>query len=70
MLLSLSFNYFAPTILLINAALLSPQRNLKDMVRMGLSAKQEKDDKFQLIKREVSEMIKMRVASPMYKVLS
>ncbi|CAL1412534.1 unnamed protein product [Linum trigynum] len=37
------------------------KRNLKIMVNSGLSAKQEKDDKFQVIKKEVAEMIKTRV---------
>lgn len=36
------------------------QRNLKVMISMGLSAKQEKDDRFQHIKKEVVEMIKLR----------
>lgn len=40
------------------------KRNLKVMINMGLSAKQEKDDRFQQIKKEVIEMIKMRVPSP------
>ncbi|XP_042476922.1 ubinuclein-1 isoform X2 [Macadamia integrifolia] len=39
------------------------KRNLKEMVELGLSAKQEKDDRFQQIKKEVIEMIKMRVPS-------
>ncbi|KAG8633188.1 hypothetical protein MANES_18G082300v8 [Manihot esculenta] len=34
------------------------KRNLKIMINMGLSAKQEKDDRFQQIKKEVAEMIK------------
>ncbi|XP_050238656.1 ubinuclein-1 isoform X2 [Mercurialis annua] len=34
------------------------KRNLKVMISMSLSAKQEKDDRFQQIKREVAEMIK------------
>lgn len=37
------------------------QRNLKIMVNMGLSAKQEKDNRVQHIKREVAEMIKLRI---------
>ncbi|OMO50361.1 hypothetical protein CCACVL1_30488 [Corchorus capsularis] len=36
------------------------KRNLKIMISTGLSAKQEKDDRFQLIKKEVVEMIKTR----------
>ncbi|XP_071721895.1 ubinuclein-1-like [Rutidosis leptorrhynchoides] len=36
----------------------SLKRNLKDMVSSGLSAKQEKDNKFQQIKKEVMEMIR------------
>ncbi|XP_042507858.1 ubinuclein-1-like isoform X2 [Macadamia integrifolia] len=39
------------------------KRNLKEMVELGLSAKQEKDDRFQQIKKEVIEMIKMRAPS-------
>ncbi|KAF3787345.1 hypothetical protein EJ110_NYTH23116 [Nymphaea thermarum] len=39
------------------------KRNLKEMVELGLSAKQEKEDRFQQIKREVTEMIKARVSS-------
>ncbi|KAJ0025524.1 hypothetical protein Pint_08097 [Pistacia integerrima] len=39
------------------------KRNLKIMINMGLSAKQEKDDRFQQIKKEVVEMIKVRVPS-------
>lgn len=38
------------------------QRNLKIMINMGLSAKQEKDDRFQQIKKEVAEMIKTRAS--------
>ncbi|KAI4307231.1 hypothetical protein L6164_030440 [Bauhinia variegata] len=37
------------------------KRNLKIMISMGLSAKQEKDDRFQHLKKEVVEMIKMQV---------
>lgn len=33
------------------------------MINMGLSAKQEKDNRFQQIKKEVVEMIKERVPS-------
>lgn len=44
------------------------QRNLKVMISMGLSAKQEKDDRFQQTKKEVVEMIKMRLPSPRSKV--
>ncbi|XP_044475860.1 ubinuclein-1-like isoform X2 [Mangifera indica] len=39
------------------------KRNLKIMISMGLLAKQEKDDRFQQIKKEVVEMIKERVLS-------
>lgn len=35
------------------------QRNLKVMINMGLSAKKEKDDRFQLIKKEVIDMVKI-----------
>lgn len=38
------------------------------MISMGLSAKQEKDDRFQLIKREVVEMIKTQPPSLELKV--
>ncbi|CAN0928419.1 UBN1 [Linum grandiflorum] len=37
------------------------KRNLRIMVNTGLSAQQEKDDSFQMIKKEVVEMIKTRV---------
>lgn len=46
------------------------QRNLKIMISMGLSAKQEKDNRFQQIKKEVVEMIKERVPSLESKVCS
>ncbi|XP_004502535.1 ubinuclein-1-like [Cicer arietinum] len=36
------------------------KRNLKIMISMGLSAKQEEDDRFQRIKKEVVDMIKMQ----------
>ncbi|XP_038695215.1 ubinuclein-1-like isoform X3 [Tripterygium wilfordii] len=39
------------------------KRNLKVMISMGLSAKQEKDHRFQHLKKEVVEMIKMHVPS-------
>lgn len=39
------------------------QRNLKIMINMGLSAKKEKDDRFQQKKKEVIEMIKMQAPS-------
>ncbi|RDY12353.1 hypothetical protein CR513_02867, partial [Mucuna pruriens] len=39
------------------------KRNLKIMISMGLSAKQEKDVRFQQIKKEVVEMIKMQTPS-------
>lgn len=44
------------------------QRNLKIMINTGLSAKQEKDDRFQQIKKDVLEMIKVRIASSDSKV--
>lgn len=40
------------------------------MISMGLSAKQEKDNRFQQIKKEVVEMIKERVPSLESKVCS
>ena len=39
------------------------------MVNMGISVKQEKDDRFQQIKKEVIEMIKIRPLSLELKVL-
>ncbi|CAJ2667690.1 unnamed protein product [Trifolium pratense] len=36
------------------------KRNLKIMISMGMSAKQEEDDRFQRIKKEVVDMIKMQ----------
>ncbi|KAF8404052.1 hypothetical protein HHK36_008929 [Tetracentron sinense] len=39
------------------------KRNLKEMVVRGLYAKQAKDDRFQQIKKEVIEMIRVRVPS-------
>ncbi|KAI4337859.1 hypothetical protein L6164_016228 [Bauhinia variegata] len=39
------------------------KRNLKIMISMGLSAKQEKDDRFEHLKKEVVEMIKMQAPS-------
>ncbi|KAG5250828.1 ubinuclein [Salix suchowensis] len=39
------------------------KRNLKIMINTGLSAKQEKDDRFQQIKKEVAEMIMTRIPS-------
>ena len=44
------------------------QRNLKEMVELGLSAKQQKDDRLQQIKKEVIEMIKMRAPFSKFKV--
>ncbi|KAL8459460.1 hypothetical protein ACS0TY_036811 [Phlomoides rotata] len=38
------------------------KRNLKAMVNMELSVKQEKDDQIQKIKQEVSEMVKLRIS--------
>ncbi|PON60146.1 Hpc2-related domain containing protein [Parasponia andersonii] len=45
------------------------KRNLKVMISVGLSAKQEKDDRFQQIKKEVVDMIKMRAPSMELKAL-
>ncbi|KAG8054489.1 hypothetical protein GUJ93_ZPchr0001g29607 [Zizania palustris] len=39
------------------------KRNMKEMVESGLSAKQEKADKFQRVKMEINEMIKSRMAA-------
>ncbi len=39
------------------------QRNLKEMVELGLSAKQEKEGRILDIKREVTDMVKSRVLS-------
>ena len=39
------------------------QKKLREMVEMGLTAKQEKADRFQLIKREVMEMIELQVSN-------
>ncbi|KAI5589282.1 hypothetical protein BDE02_05G151900 [Populus trichocarpa] len=39
------------------------KRNLKIMINTGLSVKQEKDDRFQQIKKEVAEMITTRIPS-------
>ncbi|KAF8026566.1 hypothetical protein BT93_F3147 [Corymbia citriodora subsp. variegata] len=39
------------------------KRNLKVMVTMGLSAKQDKENRFQQIKKEVSDMVRMRIPS-------
>lgn len=44
------------------------KRNLKEMIELGKSAKQEKESKLQDIKREVTEMVKMRVSSLKSKV--
>ncbi|GMN45522.1 hypothetical protein TIFTF001_014710 [Ficus carica] len=45
------------------------KRNLKIMINMGLSAKQETDDRFQQIKKEVIDMIKVRAPSMELKAL-
>ncbi|KAG4154635.1 hypothetical protein ERO13_D03G069004v2 [Gossypium hirsutum] len=45
------------------------KRNLKVMISMGVSAKQEKDARFQQIKKEVIEMIKTRIPSFETKIL-
>lgn len=39
------------------------QRNLKMMVNTSLSAKQEKENRFQQIKKEVADMVRVRVLS-------
>ncbi|KAG1328098.1 putative ubinuclein-1 [Cocos nucifera] len=39
------------------------KRNMKEMVELGLSAKQQKADRFQQIKKEVHEMIRARVSN-------
>ncbi|XP_073102368.1 ubinuclein-1 isoform X2 [Elaeis guineensis] len=39
------------------------KRNMKEMVELGLSAKQQKADRFQQIKKEVHEMIRSRVSN-------
>ncbi|KAK1263175.1 hypothetical protein QJS04_geneDACA009195 [Acorus gramineus] len=44
------------------------KRNLKEMIQLGLSAKQHKDDRFQQIKQEVTEMIKATIPSLTSKV--
>ncbi|XP_020572707.1 uncharacterized protein LOC110019410 [Phalaenopsis equestris] len=38
------------------------KRNMREMVELGLSAKQQKADKLQQIKKEVHQMIKLRVS--------
>lgn len=43
------------------------QRNLREMVLLGLSAKREKADRIQLIKNEVIEMIKLQVLNFYFK---
>ncbi|KAJ3678076.1 hypothetical protein LUZ60_001879 [Juncus effusus] len=39
------------------------KRNIREMVELGLSAKQVKADRFQQIKKEINEMIKSRISS-------
>ncbi|CAL4972807.1 unnamed protein product [Urochloa decumbens] len=39
------------------------KRNMKEMVESGLSAKLEKDDRFQRVKMEINEMVKARMAA-------
>ncbi|XP_010232654.1 ubinuclein-1 isoform X3 [Brachypodium distachyon] len=39
------------------------KRNMKEMVELGLSAKQEKADRFQRVKMEINEMVQTRVAA-------
>lgn len=46
------------------------QRNLKDMVIMGLSAKKEKDERFDQMKKDVTELIRARVPYMKSKVRS
>ncbi|XP_065881091.1 ubinuclein-1-like isoform X4 [Euphorbia lathyris] len=45
------------------------KRNLKVMISMGLSAKQEKDVRFNQVKKEVAELIKIRAPSSESKAL-
>ncbi|KAM6544048.1 hypothetical protein CsatB_008495 [Cannabis sativa] len=45
------------------------KRNLKVMISMGLSAKQETNDRFQRVKKEVIEMLKVRAPSMESKAL-
>ncbi|PSS00123.1 Centrosomal protein [Actinidia chinensis var. chinensis] len=45
------------------------KRNLKDMVNIGLLAKKEKDDRFQQMKKEVADLIRVRVPYIMSKAL-
>ncbi|KAM0947331.1 hypothetical protein DsansV1_C08g0085051 [Dioscorea sansibarensis] len=44
------------------------KRNMKEMVELGLSAKQQNADRFQKIKKEVNEMIQARVSALKSKV--
>lgn len=46
---------------LFNAVNFSNREICKVMVNMGLSAKKEKDDSFQHMKKEVAELIRMRI---------
>ena len=39
------------------------QRNMKDLVELGLSANQEKADRLQRVKMEINEMVKERVVA-------
>lgn len=45
------------------------KRNLKDMVAVGLTAKKEKDDRVQQMKKDVAELIRIRVPYIKSKVL-
>ncbi|XP_078181698.1 ubinuclein-1-like isoform X2 [Carex rostrata] len=38
------------------------KRNMREMVELGLCAKQEKADRFQHVKKEINEMVKLRVS--------
>jgi hypothetical protein len=39
------------------------QRNLKEMIASGISAKQEKEGRLEHIKKEVTKMVQMQVSS-------
>lgn len=62
-------SYFLPAFVYEYAPSFLLQRNLKIMVNMGLSAKQEKDSRVQLVKKEVAEMIKTRIPLMKSKVI-
>ncbi|KAJ4798747.1 wound-responsive family protein [Rhynchospora pubera] len=44
------------------------KRNLREMVELGLCAKQEKADRYQHVKKEINEMVKLRVSQLKSKV--